>query len=426
MRKSGVSSISSILVSVPCIIAFVCFTVIASVFQQVLVAGFCFCVFLVSSLSRLWGMFSIKNVFVEIVASSKNMFAGESANVQFSVKNEKLMPLIWLELLLPMPYRFCIMPDEEFETAMGAFVGEEAKNGEPALKKRFAFVSAKDVLTRSVQFSARRRGVYRVDSVILRSGDGLGLTQAQTVTTPAKIPVFVVYPAIRPIDITPFMQMQWDGTGGERGYIDDLTVMRGMRQYEAGDSWKHINWRMAARQQDININLYETVMPKAMHFVVDGESFASTYAAGAEFEEMLSLLASLLLRLTEAGVLCGISLPKSKHMSQTDVVATPEAHELLTLLAEYDLLAERDEENPGKDNSIAFMPASFEMLPLMRAARHAGRMYYVTRDAKGVRMSGLPQEFDKSKTTLLTYLETSDEDVYALGIKCMKLTGAVT
>jgi len=421
MIKRRVSSISSILVSIPGLIAFFGITVIASILQHALIAGFCFCVFLISGISRLWGMLSIRKVSVEIDANSLHMFIGSKTDVHFSIKNEKFLPLIWLELLLPMPRRECFMPDENFEIASGAFVGEEARDDGMALKKRFSFIMGRDVLEWSGSFFAKGRGVYVVDTMILRAGDGFGLTQSQVTSKPKDIPMFVVYPEIRPVDITPFISMQWDGTGGEKGFIDDPTIMRGMRQYEAGDSWKNINWRMMARDQGININLYETVTPKAMHFILDGESFCNFKSDIHEFEETLSILASLLLRLTEARVLCGLSLPKSKHMPQTDVVATSEAARLLTLLADYDLLSELNEENRSNGEKLEFLPSSFEMLPIMRATRHAGRIYYVVRDAEEFRLRGFPQELDKSKVILLSYNEVSEESVHALGVRCMQL-----
>ena len=420
MKKRGISGISSLLVSLPCLGIFLSITIIASILHQALVAGFCLFVFLVCGFSRLWAKFSIRNVLVEISARSKHMFVGDDAEVSFNIRNEKMLPLIWLELLLPMPRRSCFMPSEDFEVSEVAFTAGDAWDGGLALQKRFSFIMSKDALAWTGRWSAKKRGVYRIDSLVLRSGDGFGLTQSQTVTTPMEMPVFVVYPNIRKVDITPFLSMQWDGTGGQFGFIDDLTIMRGMRHYEAGDSWKHINWRMAARQQGININLYETITPKAIHFVLDGESFCTVSGDDSEFEETISFLASLLLRLTEANVLCGLSLPSSKYMKQTDIAATSEVEELLTALADYDLIAKRDEE-VSTAQDVVFMPSDFDVPALVRAARPAGRMYYIAHDAKALRKQGFPAELDKTKLIMLSYDEVTDEDAYALGVKCLRM-----
>ncbi|MDR0490530.1 MAG: DUF58 domain-containing protein, partial [Oscillospiraceae bacterium] len=303
MRKRGIGGISSLLVSIPGLIVFFCFTVVACVMHQALIACFCLFVLLFCGLSRLWGLFSIRKVAVSIGAASTHMFSGDSAEVHFSIQNDKLLPLIWLELLLPMPRRSCIMPESNFEETAVPVKDEDLWKEHKALKKSFSFIMGNDRMELRDRWTAMRRGVYHIDRLVVRSGDGFGLTQAQTIVSPADTPIFVVYPEVRRVDITHFLSAQWDSTGGNCGFMDDPTVMRGMRQYETGDVWKRINWRMAARGQELSTNLYETIKPGAIHFIVDGESFCTLSEDNSEFEDALSLLASLLLRLVEARVL---------------------------------------------------------------------------------------------------------------------------
>ena len=421
MKKRGIGGFSSILVSLPCICAFFAITVIASIFQQALIASFCLFVFLIGGLSRLWGYFSVRKVTADIYAQSKHMFIGDETEVSFDIQNEKLLPLIWLELLLPMPRRECFMPEDDFEIIEVTMQEAEVWAFGKALKKRFAFLMSRERLTFSGKWVAKRRGLYQVDSLVLRTGDGFGLTQSQAVIPLTKMPTFVVYPQIRTVDITQFLAMQWDGTGGEKGFIDDLTVMRGMRKYEAGDSWKHINWRMAARKQGLNINLYETVTPKAIHFILDGESFCTASEENFELEETISILASILVRLTEAKILCGLSVPHSKHMPHTDIPATTEIAELLTALSNYDLLNIKEEREGADSKEVVFLPSNFDVQSLIRKAQNAGRTYYIAKDAKELRLRGFPQRLDKTKLALLTYHEISDEDAYSLDVKCLNL-----
>jgi len=419
-EKRGIGGTSSLLVSIPGLIAFFCFTVIASVFHQALVAGFCLFVFLVCGVSRLWGAFSIRNVSISVDSPSVRMFTGDEADTCFSIKNRKFMPLIWLELFIPAPRRNCIIPEGFEETAI-TVQDEDRWEGRAALKKNFSYIMGNNSLEWRCRWVAKRRGVYYLDRFMFRSGDGFSLTQAQTVTRPDNMPVFVVYPQVRRADITQLLSMQWDSSGDNRGFVDDLTVMRGVRRYEAGDSWKRINWRLAARQQELSINLYETITPKAVHFILDGESFCSYPEDDTEFEDTLSMLASLLMRLSEARVLCGLSLPRSRYMPQTDIAAAADITELLTALAGYDMLAAREKEPSQEDLSVLFFPSSFNRPSLARASHNAGRLYYIARDAAGLRPGGLPHDLDSTKLILLTYREASDEDAYALGVRIMPL-----
>ena len=409
------------LVSIPGLIAFFCFTVIASVFHQPLIAGFCSFVFLICGVSRLWGYFSVRKVSVVFDAPSARMFTGDEAEIRFSIKNEKFMPLIWMDFFIPIPRRACVIPDGFKETGTGAREEEDHWEGNRALKKSFSYIMGKGSLEWSSRWVAARRGVYHLDRVMLRSGDGFSLTQAQVITQPAETIIFVVYPKVRRVDITQMLSIQWDSTGDNLGFADDLTAMRGMRRYEEGDSWKRINWRMAARQQELSTNLYETITPKAVHFIVDGESFCEFPEDETEFEDTLSLLASLLMSLSDARVLCGLSLPRSKYLPQTDIAATADTMELLTALAGYDMLASMEKEPIQGDQNVVYFPSNFNRPALARVSHYSGRLYYVVRDAGDIRSNGLPQELDSSKIILLTYREASDEDAYALGVRIMPL-----
>ena len=421
MKKHKLGGISSRLVSIPGIAAFFGLSVIASVMGHSLIAGFCFFIFLLCALSRMWGVVSIYKVFAAVEADATRMFIGESSVVSFCIRNDKPLPLTWLELLLPMPRRACFMPDGDFEESSVDLHEKEDWEYGPALRKRFSFVMGGECLLWSGKWTAKRRGVYRIDSLVLRSGDGLGLTQSQNVSNPAQTPVFVVYPMIRPVDITHFLLMQWDAAGGNRGFMEDLTIIRGLRKYEAGDSWKRINWRIAARGHELSTNIYETVTPKAVHFILDGESFCNPQEDDSEFEDALSLLASLILRLTEAHVLCGLSLPGSKYLPQTDFAATSEAGQLLTALAGYDLLYRlvTDEQEPARRD--VFSPSVFDIRSLIGASNRSGRIYYVARDAAGLRLSGLATRLDASRLTLLAYGENPEEDPYLPDIKQLNL-----
>ena len=420
IKKHSIGSMSSMLVSIPGLIVFFCFTVIASVFHQALIAGFCSFILLLCGVSRLWGHFSIRKVSVSIDALSVRMFAGDETDICFTIENQKLMPLIWLELLIPMPRRSCVNTDG-FREADAAVQDESLWEGKRALKKRFSFIKGKDSVSWRDRWIAARRGVYYLDRFILRSGDGFSLTHAQSIARPAETVILVVYPKVRQVDISQMLSVQWDSAGDNRGFIDDLTAMRGMRRYEEGDSWKRINWRMAARQQEMNVNLYETITPRAVHFIVDGESFCTIPEDDSEFEETLSMLASLIISLTDARVLCGLSLPHSKYMPQTDIAATADTTELLTAIAGYDMLAAREKEFVQEDQNVVFLPSNFNRPALARVSHQAGRLYYIARDAAGLRSNGLPQDLDNTKLIALFYREASDEDADTLGVRIMRL-----
>ena len=89
-------------------------------------------------------------------------------------------------------------------------------------------------------------------------------------------------------------------------------MLRGCREYQPGDSWKHINWRMAAREQGTPVNLYQTIQPRGLRFLLDGgvllRSLPGLEGAGGALE----VLASVLSGLSGAGVDCSLPPPHSR------------------------------------------------------------------------------------------------------------------
>jgi hypothetical protein len=139
-------------------------------------------------------------------------------------------------------------------------------------------------------YEAKARGKYVTDQVVLRSGDGFGLVQMQGVYPVSRPAQILVYPAFLPVSTQHFMKNVWTGTGGSRGEVEDVTLLRGVREYAPTDSWKRIDWRMAARQDTLQTKLYEKIRPCGILFVFDVHSYYDGAAYRAEEEKMLSFL----------------------------------------------------------------------------------------------------------------------------------------
>jgi len=165
----------------------------------------------------------------------------------------------------------------------------------------------------------------------LRSGDGFGMSQSmQEINTGEHY--FVVWPKIVPVDTAPFFRNVWLGGLGRKGHIEDPTVMQGQRDYAPGDPWKRINWRVAARTDELMVRIFETVLPSTVHFVLDVASFMGLSEDDNELEECLSVLASLILELGVAGINCGLSLPRGKGLPTVDLFPDDPAIETRDLL----------------------------------------------------------------------------------------------
>jgi uncharacterized protein (DUF58 family) len=169
----------------------------------------------------------------------------------------------------------------------------------------------------------------------IRSGDGFGLSQSiQEISVGDRI--FVVWPKIVPVDTAPFFRNVWQGGVGRKGHVEDPTVLHGLRTYTHGDPWKRIDWRIAARTDELMVRQYETILPSTVHYVLDVESFLGLSGDNSELEECISVLASLILELSAIGISCGLSLPRGEGFPTVDISAEDpsiEARDLLNSLA---------------------------------------------------------------------------------------------
>ena len=106
---------SSILVSLPAVALWLILCVAAAVGDLlVLSAAFAF-LFLLSGAAFLWGARSIRHVTLEVDCSRTRLYPDMETTFSYTVKNDKLLPLIWLELSQGIPERDCLTPDETFE-----------------------------------------------------------------------------------------------------------------------------------------------------------------------------------------------------------------------------------------------------------------------------------------------------------------------
>ena len=177
------------------------------------------------------------------------------------------------------------------------------------------------------------------------------------------------------VDLSLFLRPQWDCAAGRQGWMEDNTVLRGCREYQPGDSWKHINWRMAAREQGTPVNLYQTIQPRGLRFLLDGESFCGLSQDWRELEGALEVLASVLSGLSGAGVDCSLSLPHSRLFGPMTVSSGEGGgDDLLFYLAGYRCLAQRVPEESRSPQGPAFLPPRFAA----DAAPQSGTAYLIT------------------------------------------------
>jgi uncharacterized protein (DUF58 family) len=174
----------------------------------------------------------------------------------------------------------------------------------------------------------------------------------------------------------------WSGTTGKAGWSEDPTVMRGERAYQPGDAWKRIDWRTAARTDELMVRQFDTVTPLSVLFILDA-------AALEDKEEAISVTASLIHALSKAGIDCGLALPATQ--ARAPVIIPPANGELSARQCLF-ALAEVEAETATE---------TFDEVSILSAAAETGQVWIVSQGAKSLGCPVLAGKLSESGVRLL-------------------------
>jgi len=421
------TSSSSLFVHTISIILWFVLSVAAGILGFDMAAAFLMFMFLLSLFAKLWSKAALKKVKIELQGTPSRLFHGDEARLTYSVTNGKFLPLIWLDVIQQLPTSKCLMPlndegVEEVKSVDGRDRNEVLERLTNQLyqvkddtvpvtftttyriRRRFSFILWHQTLSWQTIWTARKRGIYQIKDITLVSGDGLGLSQREYQCALSNIPTFAVYPKLQPVNSEPFMRTLWSSRSGAKGFMEDNTVIRSNRDYQHGDPWKRINWRMVARGQDLQVDVYDTVLPKSAHFILDGESFRQENSEENQaLEDTISIIASLLLELSAAGVDCSLSMPKSRNFAACNLSPRQgdSVDDMLFNLAGYEyyepdvLAGEIKVDNP---------PSVFDFSHSLFTSEDNGRSYYFCYDANKVADWSFLEEAKNIPLTVLSYV----------------------
>lgn len=333
--------------------------------------------------SRLWGFYALRHVEVTVAPRRETISAGQSVSVRYTIQNRKALPLVWLELCHDVPVRGCLVPDDTFR--LSTFTPEEAEYSgrKEAYMRRMSFVKGWSEQEWETVWTGVRRGVYRPQDFILRSGDGFGLTQSIGEAEGSGGRMMVVWPRIVSVETGPFLRNIWSGSSEKAGWSEDPSVVKGIHAYQPGDPWKRIDWRVAARTDELMVRQFDTVTPLNILFILDAASLEDR-------EEGISVLASLILSLSRHGVACGLALPSAG--GRLALVLCPE-DPAVTMEQCLFALTEFDAEEAGK---------RFDERAIMASSITAGQIWMIAGSAARISCPELANRLSRRGVRLIT------------------------
>ncbi|MGD8397294.1 MAG: DUF58 domain-containing protein [Anaerolineae bacterium] len=185
------------------------------------------------ALGRVWARRSVDAVAVER-RHDRRVFLGESFRVAVEVRNEGWLPVLWMRLSDTVPAQ--LTPATPF--------------------RRIISLGPKERLQLEYRLVGRRRGYYPMGPFVTQGGDLLG-TMTHEASQGAGGAV-VVYPKIVPLhDLGLPSQMPFGALSSHKRLFEDPSRIQGVRDYQPGDSPRHMDWKTSARLGALQVRRYE-------------------------------------------------------------------------------------------------------------------------------------------------------------------------
>lgn len=206
-------------------------------------------VIIISLVAKFWDRLAFRRVTHSRSFSRNRAFIGDTLEYTVTLSNEKLLPLIWVDI------------QDSFPGGLELPGGNLRGSGGEVTKQHNITTSLLPYqrVTWKYTMKCTARGYHRIGPVRLRSGDIFGFSAAE-----ARLPEvdhLVVYPRI--VDLPQLVLPVEHPLGevrGQRPVYQDTTRFLRQREYSPADPMKHIDWKATARRLRLQTKVFEPVV----------------------------------------------------------------------------------------------------------------------------------------------------------------------
>jgi uncharacterized protein (DUF58 family) len=200
-------------------------------------------------LARFWDRHAFLGVTHSRNLSRRRAFIGDSLEYTVTLANEKLLPLIWVDI------------QDVFPIALELPGATLRGRGSDVTRNHSITTSLLPYQRVSWKYHLRcqARGYHRIGPVRLRSGDIFGFTAGETQFP--SVEHILVYPRIVDLrQLTLPSKHPLGETRGQQPIHQDPTRFMGLRDYQPTDPLKHVDWKATARRLNLQTKLFEPVV----------------------------------------------------------------------------------------------------------------------------------------------------------------------
>lgn len=212
-------------------------------------------------------------------------FFGERAQVKVHVRNKSLLPVPYLRLHESVPTQ--LKSPNFFRSVVSLWP-----------KERTSF---------SYELDCRRRGYYPLGPLTISSGDLFGIGQRES-QIPSEDHI-LVYPPIVPLTQLGLpAQTPFGSTATKQRIYEDPSRLMGIREYQSGDSLRHIHWKTTATTGTLQVKRFEPAISiEAQIFLNLNRSEYTLRRASGATELAIETAASIANHLVEQRQTVGLS-----------------------------------------------------------------------------------------------------------------------
>lgn len=217
----------------PYIPLFLIFLLVAVILRQTAVLTILYMIAAIYLTGRLWSQRAIRSVEVER-QFVRRAFLDQQVPVRILVRNRGRLPVIWLRLHESLP------------------VGMTSPN----YYQQVISLGGRTQQVLEYRLNARKRGYYPLGPLVLTTGDLLGLAAENRVEVEADS--LIVYPRIVPLKLRSLLSRSPFGSIRETNPLfEDPSRTVGKRDYQTGDSMRHLDWKATAAVGRLQVKQYE-------------------------------------------------------------------------------------------------------------------------------------------------------------------------